>query len=298
MSSKPRDLSTPTAIEAEQFELLPSYEDVVAEPSAPRPSEKPEQQADEDEEDVPTCDPPPFSVSPITLILLPRSHLISPARPNSRPLYELTRPLDGHCRTVAVAEVLPTSRLREDGRLKEIKERQIIYKIYEHMTYPSSKNETEIDSQTSKCIQGTVLKHLKFPDVWEARRQKEEGINKVNWKGINDRNLLYTGKAKKGVLQWKDNRGILVAIETTAVDHDVEPEQLKILVPLGRKMLDLLVAVWLARIHQDTQKAGQKEDREEEKRRDAAQKVQDALDGKPHGKIHNCGDSTLVFSQC
>lgn len=63
-------------------------------------------------------------------------------------------------------------------------------------------------------------------------------------------------------------------------------------------MLDLLVTVWLARIHRDTQKAGQKVVREEEKRRDAAQKVQDALDGKPYGNIHNCGDSTFGFSQC
>lgn len=64
------------------------------------------------------------------------------------------------------------------------------------MNYSWSKNDTEIDLQTSKCIQGTVLKHLKFSDVWEARRRKEEGIKKVNWKGI-------------------DNRRILVAIETT-----------------------------------------------------------------------------------
>lgn len=297
MFSKHHDLRTTATIQAEPFEPLPSYEDVVAEPSAPRPIEKLEQQADEDE-DVPTCEPPPFSVSPITLVLLPRSHLISPTRPNSRPLYELTRPLDGHCRTVAVAEVLPTSQLREDGRLKEIKDRQIIYKIYEHMTYPPSKNETEIDAQTSKCIQGTVLKHLKFPDAWEARRQKAVGINKVNWKGIDDRNLLFTAQAKKGVLQWKDNRGILIATETTGVHRDTEPEQLDILVPLERRMLDLLVAVWLARIHQDTQKTGQKEDREEEKRRDAAQKVQDALDGKPHGKIHNCGGSIFGSSRC
>ncbi len=79
--------------------------------------------------------------------------------------------------------------------------------------------------------------------------------------------LQCSGKQKKGVLEWEDAEGNVVAIETMAINRGSEEERFEILVQMGKMEMDLLVATWVARIHQDTQKEGRRRRRLKRRRR-------------------------------
>ena len=73
--------------------------------------------------------------------------------------------------------------------------------------------------------------------------------------------LIYCAQLHGGVVEWKDSKGRLVAIDHMGRGIG-EMESLEILVALNRRHLDMLVAVWISRIHQDTQREGEREEKE------------------------------------
>jgi hypothetical protein len=269
----------------------PSYDASISSPPPTQNTEEcvPQGKKEDKEQDIPDFEPPPFSLSPITLTISPKSHLIdyhlkTAAVGSSTPkraLYELTNALDGHSRNVGIVEILPSTNLRPDGRCKEFKEKQILYHVIEYPLFPHNPRCTAISAQNKKLIQGTILtKCVGFGPAWEARSHG------VDWRSENT--LLYTAKHKsKGILEWKDEKGAVVAMETCTGGFKTDREELEILVPLEKKMLDVVVAVWVARIFHEVEKLGKKEDKEDEKRRKEEQKVRDAEEGKPHGVLHD-----------
>jgi hypothetical protein len=281
-----------------QDEAPPSYSDSVSSPSAVLPPQKvisslpfDEDGAADGSPTLPLEAPPPFTLTPITLALLPNSMLIEPSTQNTRALYELTRPLTGHARTVGISEILPTSRLGENGMFKERKdkERNMLWKVYENLSLPRSRDATAVSDQRRAREEmgsgrGVVLRRKVGlrGKVWEARG-KEEG---------KEGGLRFCAKFKKGVVEWRDEKGTVVAVETPPVDRETEPEKLEVLVEMGKDDMDLLVGCWIGRIHQETQKEGEKEDKREEKERKEEQSARDAAEGKPHGRLHDCEFST------
>lgn len=129
-------------------------------------------------------------------------------------------------------------------------------------------------------IQGTVLKRgLGFGRSWDARSHGED------WQSGNT--LLYTAKQNKGVVEWKDAKGKVVAIESPAVNRETDAEKLEILVALEKQMLDMIVAVWVGRVWQDARVEGVKREEEDAKKRKEEQRARDAEEGKSHGKLHD-----------
>jgi hypothetical protein len=88
-------------------------------------------------------------------------------------------------------------------------------------------------------------------------------------------------------LEWKDKEGTLVAVESMAVNRESEEDRLEILVQMGKMEIDLLVATWVARIHQDTQKEGEKEEKVEKRKRKEEQRERDVEEGRPHGVLND-----------
>ena len=80
-----------------------------------------------------------------------------------------------------------------------------------------------------------------------------------------------------------------------AVNKESEEERLEILVQMGKMEIDLLVATWVARIHQDTQKEGEKGEKEEKvekQKRKEERREREVEEGRPHGVLH---DSELAL---
>jgi hypothetical protein len=98
---------------------------------------------------------------------------------------------------------------------------------------------------------------------------------------------LYHAKQRKGFVEWKDMKWKAVAIEMPAVDRDSDAEKLEVLVPLDKKMLDMMVAVWVARVWQDATIEGLKKEERHAKMRKEEQKLRDTEEGKPHERLHD-----------
>jgi hypothetical protein len=286
-----------------QDEAPPSYSDSVSNPSAAPPLEKEiplpqfESEGAEDGPSSPTLDvPPPFTLTPITLAILPNSMLIEPCKHNMRALYELTRPLSGHARTVGISEILPISRLGDNGMFKELKDKEkgMLWRVYENLSFPRTKDATAVSGQRRGREElgigrGVVLRKKMGlgGKAWEAKGGGDEK---------KESSLRYSAKQKKGVVEWRDAKGAVVAVEMPAMHRETEPEKLEILVEMGKKDMDLLVGCWVGRIHQEMQKEGEKEDKREAKERKEEQWARDAAEGKPYGRLHECEYSLLGIS--
>lgn len=70
--------------------------------------------------------------------------------------------------------------------------------------------------------------------------------------------LHYSAKPKKGVVEWKDQKGDVVAVATPAVHGETEAEKLEILVEIVKENMDFLVGCWTARILKYLQKEVEK----------------------------------------
>ena len=174
----------------------------------------------------------------------------------TRALYELTHPLDGHAHEVGIVEIYPKRRLDSQGRIKNLVPKDIQYKISEKHNYFPFSRHTAINGVGKRSIRGTVLKKtitLGLATIWEAKSYSED------WFGRNT--PLYHAQARdEPTMEWKDAKGEVVAIDTWPADHEGEEWNLEILVPLEKKMLDMMVAVWVARIFQETEKNGRVEE--------------------------------------
>lgn len=155
----------------------------------------------------------------------------------------------------------------------------MLYKINEYIQIPRSHNATAFSDLRAGADSWLVLKrHGGFVKTWRVHGEGREGGAGV---------LVSSARQHKGRIEWKDG-----SAQLTAVDKPVENgESLVVLVPLGKKRMDQLIAVWVARVHQDTPKEGLKEEAEDEKRRTREQKIQDAAEGNPSGVLHDCEGS-------
>lgn len=265
----------------------PPY-DAVSNPGEPAdpPQEKaplPDAIEDQDESALDSEPPPPFTVTPGTLILAPDAVLIRGSVPGARPLYQLSRPLNGHATTVTLINVPADRNLNEDGTIEEVQERDKLYKIYQHRDLANmNASVVEVSSQRPRQFDGARLKReisIGFSGVKESFE--------ATWGEEDNRKPLYQGRRKKGMLEWRDSANVLVAVNTCASAQKLQDESLEILVPLDKKHLDVMVGLWTARVWHDTQAEGQKEDKQEAKRRKSEQKQLDKEEGRPHGRVHD-----------
>lgn len=228
--------------------------------------------------------PPPFAVTPGTLVMAPQSVLIHCPVSGARPLYQLSRPLNGHITTTCLIDVPATRRLREDGCLKTVRNHDELYRIYQarelFQRYP---REVIVEAQHRDQFSNARLRK----DITIGIKGIKIVFDAISADEEKHPRMLYLATQKKGVLEWHDGGGTLVAVETPALNRQVDEERLDIVVPLDKRHLDFLAALWVARIYQDSQEDGVKEDKENAKMRRAEQKELDKEEGKPTGFLHD-----------
>lgn len=246
------------------------------------------QDEDEDLASASASPPPPFPLTPGMFVLGPQSVVIHSPAAGARALYQLSRPLNGHASATCLIDVPAGRKLKADGTLKVVRSRDELYDVhFMRMPYGVQSLEVIITShhrdqfgevRQRKCAK-VGLTGLKFN--FEATGPAEDKKHT---------RLLYHTKQKEkkgGVLEWWDGAGVLVAVETRAADRRVDAERLEILVPLDKRHLDLMVALWVARIYQDSQLQGAAEDRRAARQRKADQKQLDKEEGRPSGVLHD-----------
>ncbi|KAI3391390.1 hypothetical protein diail_7445, partial [Diaporthe ilicicola] len=281
----------PDSDESNVHDAPPPY-DTVASPARPEASvELPPGKAplhdgveeDEDESALDSEPPPPFTATPGTLVLAPDAVLIRGTVPGARPLYQLSRPLNGHTMTVNLMNVPAGRRLKGDDTMKEIWERDKLYKIYKHRDLTNMNAQVaEVSSQKPKQFDDVRLKKTTSIGLTGVKTSFE-----ATWGEEDNRKTLYQARQKKGVLEWRDRANTLVAGDNPKTARKFQEDSLEILVPLNKKQLDLIVALWVARIWHDTQAEGLKEDKEDAKQRKAEQRQLDKEEGRPYGPVHD-----------
>lgn len=235
--------------------------------------------ADEGESALGLEAPPPFTVTPGTLVLPPNDKLIrGNASGEGRPLYQLSRPLNGHAMSVTLIDVPEYQSLYWD-----VSDDDNLYKIYEHRDLANMNAQVaEVSAQKPRQFYGVRLKKISSMSLTGTKETFEATCgDELNKK------TLYQALRKKGVLEWRDATNRLVAIDHAAVDRKSQEESLEILVSLDKKHLNLMVALWVARIWHDTQAEGKKEDEKVAKQRKSEQKQLDKEEGRPHGPLHD-----------
>ena len=80
--------------------------------------------------------------------------------------------------------------------------------------------------------------------------------------------------------EWRDQKGRIVAVEYRGSARRNDEEKLEILEPLGKKCLDMLVAVWVARIFQDSLKDLAREIEAEKRRKKMERRTSSDSQGK------------------
>lgn len=196
--------------------------------------------------------PPPFSLTPGTLILSPHTVLIHSPVSGARPLYQLSDRLSRHALRTRLMSVPPTRPLQQDGTMKSVWGKDELYHIYEaHPAFTRQDKGVIISGQHSEQFGAVRLRtdvsigitglKLKY-NVFSADEEKHP-------------RLLYHAKQKKGVIEWHDGGGELVAVESRAENSMHDEEVLDIKVSLDKRHLDLIVALWVARIWQDARGA-------------------------------------------
>jgi hypothetical protein len=226
--------------------------------------------------------PPPFTATPGTLVLAPNALLIRGQVPGARPLYQLSRPLDGHAMMVTLFNVPADRWLKEDGTMGEIQGCDRLYKIYRHRDLANlDAAVAEVSSQNPGQLEGVRLKK-EISVGFTGTKESFEAI----WGEVRIK-PLYQARKKKGILEWQNNMDELVAVDNTAGGQRLQEESLDVLVPLSKKRLDLIVALWVARVWLDTQAERLKEDKKEAKRRKSEQRNLDKEEGRPYGRIHD-----------
>lgn len=243
-------------------------------------------ETNQDLDDASSSQPPPFSITPGTLILEPHSVLIHGPVAGARPLYQLTRPLNGHVSATCLIDMPATRPLREDGTLRTIRPRDELYAV-QKPRLPSS-------SQAKDVLVTSRQRDGQFEEV-RLRKGVRVGLAGLgsHYEACSDaenrhsRVLYHASQRKKGVLEWHDGGGTLVAVERLGEAARAEGQTLEVMIPLDKMYLDLLVALWIARIYQDTQEQGEREEKQDAKQRKADQKQRDKEEGRPAGLLHD-----------
>lgn len=265
----------------------PPY-DSVSSPGAPAdlPQEKgplPHAIEDQDESALDLDPPPPFTVTPGTLILARGAVLIRGQVPGARPLYQLSRPLDGHATMVTLLNVPADRRLKEDGTMEDVQERDKLFKIYKHRDLANlDASVAAVSSQKTGQLEGVRLKKETSRGLTGMKESYE-----ATWGDEDSRKPLYQARQRKGIFEWRDSSTRLVAVNSLDGAQSLQYESLEVLVAFNKKDLDRIVAVWMARVWLDSQAEGLKEERQEAKRRKSEQRELDKQEGRPHGRIHD-----------
>lgn len=265
----------------------PPY-DAVSSPGAPadlllEKAPLPDNDEDEAESALHSAPPPPFTVTPGTLILEPDAVVIRCTVAGGRPLYQLSRPLNGHAVSVTLMDVDEHRAMNDDDTMRTIVEKDNLYRIYAHRDLANMNAQVaEVSAQKSRQFHGVRLKKESSLGLTGVKEFFE-----ATWGDDLNRKTVYQARQKKGVLEWRDATDRLVAVDNLADPRRSQAESLDILVSLDKKNLDFLVALWVARIWHNTQAEGQKEDKQDAKRRRAEQKQLDKEEGRPHGPIHD-----------
>lgn len=263
------------------------------EPTAPADlaPEKQRLAQDDDDDDALASNsqaPPPFSATPCTLLIAPHSLLITQPVSGARPLYQLLTPLHGHASSNHLIDVPPTPRRLKasTGTLSEIRARDQLYRLQRPRVLftPGSEREVAVSALHHDQFSGVVLRKKVWVDLLTGVKCSFEAVS-ADAEGR--ARTLYLARCKKGVWEWTDGGGTLVAVETPAVDRRVQEERLEIVVSLDKRHLDLMVALWVARIYQDSQEVGEREDREDARQRKVEEKELDKQEGRPHGVLHD-----------
>lgn len=258
----------------------PPYE-AVSSPGAPadlvpEKAPLPDNVEEEAESSLVSAPPPPFTVTPGTLILAPGSAAIRSAVSAGRPLYQLSKRLNGHAMSVTLLDV------DEYRPLDFSSDKDKLYKIYEHRNLADMNAQVaEVSAQKTMQFHGVRLKMTGSIGLIGSKKTFE-----ATWGDDLNRKIVYKARQKKGILEWRDDTDRVVAIDNQAVNRDSQ-ESLEILCFLDKRNLDFLVALWVARIWIDTQAEGKKEDRELAKRRKSEQKQLDKEEGRPQGPLHD-----------
>lgn len=227
--------------------------------------------------------PPPFALTPGTLILARDAVVIRPAVPGARPLYELSRPLDGHATSVLLMYVPEYRVLHWDGTMWGAEEQDKLYRIYEHRDLANmNARVAQVSAQHHKQFYGVRLSWGSSLGLTGVKESFE-----ATWGDDLNRKTVYQARENKGCLEWRDSTNKLVAIDSRTNFRGSREESLDILVSLDKKHLDLIVALWVARIWHDTQDEGHKEDKKGATRRKHEQKQLDKEEGRPHGPLHD-----------
>ncbi|KAG6363988.1 hypothetical protein INS49_009091 [Diaporthe citri] len=265
----------------------PPY-DAVSSPGAPAdlPPEKaplPDDVKDEADSALGSVPPPPFTVTPGTLILDPDAVVIRGAVAGGRPLYQLSRPLNGHAMSVTLMHVDQYRAMNDDDTMRTTVEQDNLYRIYAHRDLANMNAQVaEVSAQKARQFHGVRLKKGSSVGLTGVKEFFE-----ATWGDDLNRKTVYQARQKKGVLDWRDGTDRLVAVDNLAIPRRSQAESLDILVSLDKRNLDFIVALWVARIWHDTQAEGQKEDKQDAKRRKAEQKQLDKEEGRPHGPVHD-----------
>lgn len=74
--------------------------------------------------------PPPFIPHPLELFLETQPYIIESTIASARPLYLLSRPLNGHAQATRLINAPPERRLRELRTLKSVRDRYQLYRFY------------------------------------------------------------------------------------------------------------------------------------------------------------------------
>lgn len=268
-------------------EAPPPY-DAVSGPGAPadlapEKAPLPDYLANEAESALDSEPPPPFTVTPGTFVLGPNDKLI---RGNisgvGRPLYQLSKQLNSHPMSVTLIDVPEDRLLYDDDTLW--REDDQLYKIYAHRDLANmNARVAEVSAQKPRQFYGVRL-HLETTSSMSLTGVK--AFFEATCGDDLNKKILYQARQKKGVLEWRDSTDRLVAIDHPA-DRKSQEENLEILVSLDKKHLNLMVALWVARIWHDTQAEGKKEDKQVAKQRKSEQKQLAKEEGRPHGPLHN-----------
>ncbi|KAF3768142.1 hypothetical protein M406DRAFT_70236 [Cryphonectria parasitica EP155] len=237
--------------------------------------------------------PPPFSITPGSLVLAPQTVTIRPPISGARPLYQLSKPLGNNAVApcLSLFEVPATRQLEENGTLKTVDMSDGIYHIREaEMALRKQERAVVISGQ----------RHDQFSGV-QLRKETSMGItgmkntfDVISDDETNHPRLLYHARFKKGILEWHDGGGELIAIETPSADKTLAEERLDIVVSMDKPHLDLMVALWVARVWQDTEESGLKEDTKEAKKRKTLKREPVKQEGKHYGILHGMKEALKI----
>jgi hypothetical protein len=115
-------------------------------------------------------------------------------------------------------------------------------------------------------------------------QRRKVGLSGKGWEvkdGENESVVNFSVKQEKGILEWKNGKGMIVATETPAEDREREEEKLETIAEMGKEDMDLLVGCSVARRLRGMQKYSEMEDKMDVRKREE-ESVSDTVENRMH----------------